>query len=711
MQNTKHQVAQHLLRPEDARLTTGGGQYVSNLSAVSVAVFVRSSHAHADMTVDTHAAQQINGVLGVFTAADCSTLTLPTPNDLNGDITLNLLPQPCVLANGVVTSVGQPMVIVVANTLAAAQAAADAVVIHYTVKPLGSSVRVASIQYVSPAPFQPNVANPNVANPTAADITVTITHKQPRVVALAMEPRGVVARWANKTLTVHLPTQTPSRARSNIATALGLAESQVRVITGDVGGAFGAKSSLHPEDLAVCWAAQRLQTAVQWHASRSDDMQAGTHGRGNTMTGSLSVDSVGKIQHLQARFEFELGAWLPYSAAIPARNAARITPGGYVQPSVDIIANATTNHAAAVNIYRGAGRPEAALFIERLIDAAAAKANIDPLALRLANMVPAAAMPYATATGEVLDSGDYPALLNRCAALFDYNAERALQAQRRQQDELVGIGVAFYTEPCGTGWESARVTLHADGTATVASGSSSQGQGHTTAFAAIAAPILGCEPHLITVLEGDTNTSPAGIGALASRSMAIGGNAVAQAATEVAARRAAGEALPITFDTRYTAAHEAWSYGCVMVRLTIDTDTGAPTIEKLVWVDDAGELISPALAKGQLMGGLAQGLGQALMERMVYDATGQLITGSLMDYAVPRATDMPAVTIESFHSTSNHKKLVQAKGVGEAGCIGVPAAILNAACDALREFQTSELSFPLTTERLWRAMRPLSIKD
>jgi len=255
-----------------------------------------------------------------------------------------------------------------------------------------------------------------------------------------------------------------------------------------------------------------------------------------------------------------------------------------------------------------------------------------------------------------------------------------------------------------------------DGRVQVASGSASQGQGHQTSYAAIAAEALGCDPALVTVIEGDTASCPAGIGALASRSMAIGGSAVLQAASAAARRRDAGELLPIVEDTVYTAAAEAWSYGCVIARMAIDPETGQPHIERLVWVDDAGRIISPLLAEGQLLGGLAQGLGQAMLERIVYDDEGQLLTGSLMDYAIPRADEMPPVELESLApststgtststSTSTQANLMGAKGVGEAGCIGVPAALMNAARDALAPLGECELQFPLTSEQLWRALQ------
>jgi carbon-monoxide dehydrogenase large subunit len=344
--------------------------------------------------------------------------------------------------------------------------------------------------------------------------------------------------------------------------------------------------------------------------------------------------------------------------------------------------------------------------METLVEQTARAAGMDPVELRRRNLVPASAMPYTTPTGEVFDSGDYLRALTQACERFDYEGQRQLQAQRRAQGEVVGIGVALYVEPCGTGWESAHVDWHEDGTVTVATGSPAQGQGHGTTYARIAAQALGLAPEAVTVLYGDTALCPPGVGALASRSTAIAGSAIVQACNELKTRHAGGEVLPLSAGGRFTAA-ESWSYGCVIARMSVDRDTGRPTIEQIVWADDAGHIVHPELAKGQLVGGLAQGLGQAMFEKLVYDDAGQLITGSLMDYAVPRADDMPAIDIHSFAIPSPNN-LLGAKGVGEAGCIGVPAALMNAARDALSPLGECPLQFPLTAEQFWRAMNGLA---
>ena len=628
------------------------------------------------------------------------------------------------LASHTLTCLGQPVAVVVAHTRQQAQAAAAQVVLRCDVLPAitdthGDSDRHGdSDSHGSPHTGHSTVPGPTTriqhrhgSLPSSSAHTAQVRITSPRVTAMAMEPRACSAQWHadSGSLTVWLGSQTPSRARADLAQALNVPHSQVRVICPDVGGAFGAKASVSPEDLLVALTAQHLQAAVRWTATRSEDFAAGMQGRGSQLEGQLQLDAQGHFIGLSAQLQFALGTWLPFSAVVPLRNAARILPGPYRVAALDVQGQATQAHAAPVNIYRGAGRPEAALLMETLVEQAARQAGIDPVALRLKNLIAATDMPYTTPSGEVLDSGDYAALLRQACEKFDYTAERQQQAERRARGEWVGIGVALYVEPCGQGFESARVTLHSDGRVTVASGAPAQGQGHVTTFAQIAAEALGCDASQVTVLMGDTDHCPDGTGALASRSTAIGGSAIVQACRSVRALRASGATYPIVMEERFTS-DEAWSCGCVMARMGLDPDTGHPKVERLVWADDAGHIVNPTLAHGQLVGGAAQGLGQAMLERLVYDAQGQLITGSLMDYAVPRADDMPPIEITSLHTPSPNN-LLGAKGVGEAGCIGVPAALMNAARDALSPLGECALHFPLTSEQLWRAMQDHFEKD
>lgn len=697
------------LRREDPALLTGRGTYTGDVLCPGTlhAVFVRSPMPHGRVrAVDTHGAEGAPGVVAVLTAATLTTLGqavwMPQPNPL---LPITYAPQMDVLARDVVSYVGQPVALVVARSQAEAQHAAQKV--QLDIEPLTpvldfagtESVTQVSHQFEDAARVQPAVTT---------SINCKVELDVPRVLALSMEPRGMLAQWVHasddspESLNVWLGTQSPSRAQADIAAALVWPEARVRVISGHVGGAFGAKSSVCPEDLAIVLAARLLRASVRWQSTRSEEFTSGMHGRGARLKGSLSLSDDGHFDTLSADLRFTVGAWLPFSAVAPLRNAARILPGPYRVAKLDVQGSAGLSHSAPVTIYRGAGRPEAALLMETLVDQAARAAGMDPVELRRRNLVPASAMPYTTPTGEVFDSGDYLRALTQACERFDYEGQRQLQAQRRAQGEVLGIGLALYVEPCGTGWESAHIDWHEDGTVTVATGSPAQGQGHGTTYARIAAQALGLSPEAVTVIYGDTALCPPGVGALASRSTAIAGSAIVQACNELKARRAAGEALPLSAGGRFTAA-ESWSYGCVIARMSVDRDTGRPTIEQMVWADDAGHIVHPELAKGQLIGGLAQGLGQAMFEKLVYDEAGQLITGSLMDYAVPRADDMPAIDIQSFAIPSPNN-LLGAKGVGEAGCIGVPAALMNAARDALSPLGECPLQFPLTAEQFWRAM-------
>ena len=689
-----------LLRREDNALLRGAGRFGQDVALPNAChiAFVRSPQAHAQVLgIDTEAAQQMDGVLAVLTSTELGPHTLPTHNPLLPVQQDTAFP---LLAQDRVAYVGQPVAVVVARSRDVALEAARAV--NVSLQALPPSNDFASEEATT------RTQHHHGAMPAHSTHVVHTQIRSPRVSAMPMEPRACSAQvhdaQANSPhrITVWLGTQTPSRAQADVARVLQIPPEQVRLISPDVGGAFGAKASVSPEDLLTALTAHHLQRNVQWLASRSDDFVAGMQGRGSVLEGRLHVNAQGVLEGLWARLHFTLGAWLPFSAVVPLRNAARILPGPYTLQHIDIEGLATRAHAAPVNIYRGAGRPEAALLMETLIEQAARLCDIDPVVLRLRNLIPKEAMPYTTPTGEVLDSGNYALALHKACEEFGYNRARFEQTTRRREGEMVGIGMALYVEPCGQGWESARVTLHEDGRVTVASGTPAQGQGHVTTFAQLAADTLGCAPSQVEVHLGNTELCPAGTGALASRSTAIGGSAIVQACRTVLARQAQGEALPITAEERFTA-NEAWSYGCVIAQMRIDVDTGTPTIERISWVDDAGHVLQPQLVHGQLIGGAAQGLGQAMMERLVYDDQGQLITGSLMDYAIPRADNMPPIHIRSMH-THSPNNLLGAKGVGEAGCIGVPAALMNAARDALSPLGEFDLQLPLTSEQLWRVL-------
>jgi carbon-monoxide dehydrogenase large subunit len=744
-----------LPRREDDALVAGRGCYVDDLSPAGCVhlVFVRSPWPRARiLSVRLDEAQAMAGVLGVFTGEDLAAVPSLAVNQIHPG--MHVPPHPILARNGV-NAVGEPVVAVVAESLEAARDAAELVEIEYDAQePVLDHGAHGDALFAEVPANEAYVRHWKSGDTDAAfagaDVVVRTQMRQPRVSAAPMEPRAVLASWdaGPGELTVWVGTQSPHRARIDIARGLALPEAQVRVIVPDVGGAFGSKASLYVEDICVAWAARRLRRPVKWTAMRGEDLMAATHGRGIDAEAELAVRRDGTLLGLRARVRCALGHWMPFSGAVPGWNAARILPGPYLLNTIDIGLRGSLSNAAGVGIYRGAGRPEAALLMERLMDEAARELGIDPLELRRRNVIPAERFPYTTATEQVLDSGNYGRILEAAAQLAGYAQLREEQARRRAAGELFGVGISLYVEPCGFGWESARVRIEPDGSVTAATGSSDQGQGHKTAFGQIAAQILGVPMHAVRLRDGDTRHAPPGVGALASRSIAIGGSALAKAAQEVRDRGVAlaaqllgvsseevvgaeggfavagrpgttvgwaalaalasaeqdkAGALPLEADVVLHSDGEAWSYGCCIAAVSIDADTGELRTEKLAWVDDAGLIINPLLAEGQLRGGLAQGIGQALMEAIIYDENGQLLTGSFMDYAIPRADDIPDVAIEKM-STPAVTNPLGAKGVGESGTIAVPPALLNAALDALAPRGVRHLEMPLTRETLWRAM-------
>ena len=739
-----------LHRREDARLLTGGGRYVADVSIARCLsmVFVRSPCPRAKIRAfHEEAARAVSGVVTLYTGRDLAGLPPPRVNPVLRDVDSPDWP---ILARDQLRFVGQPVVAIVAETEAAALEAADRVEVDF--EPLEPICDPEAA--VRACPLFPETTS-NVAAETSwrtgdpltafdeAAVITEVTIRHPRVAPAPLEGRATLAQWdtTSKRLTVWTGSQTPHRARDDIARALGLDPGRVRVIAPDVGGAFGMKASIYPEDVAVAFAARDLRRPVRWIARREEDFLAASHGRGAVSRGRMAFDTSGRILALRVILTFPLGAWLPFSTLVPAWNAVRILPGPYAIDHVEVHVRTVLTNTAPVGIYRGAGRPEAAMVLERLADAGARKLGLDPALLRRRNLVTARTLPLVRTNGTVLDSGDYPALLDNVWTLADYEHARRRQSRRRAQGELVGLGWSFYVEPCGQGWERASVTLESEGGFIVAAGSSAQGQGRETAFAQIAAHELAVSPDAISIVQGDTGAVPDGIGALASRSTAIGGSALQQAARALVekARRLGARLLnvspssvvqdhggfsvagmpqravswsrigasagePLHADATYTADGEAWGCGCCLVQVSVDRSTGRMTLERLDYVDDAGAVVNPLLVDGQIVGGIAQGIGEALLERIVYDADGQMLTGSLMDYALPRAGDMPVIRLDRM-STPSPFNTLGAKGVGEAGTIGAPPAIVNAALDALAPLGVEHVDMPLTPERIWRAIR------
>ena len=756
-------VGRPMKRREDRRLLLGAGTFVDDLRpahGLSVA-FVRSPHGHATVArLDVGAARAAAGVIAVITGADVRHLG---PMPVNRAIPDMKVPPHPILADGVVHASGEPVAAVVAETALAAVDAAELVAVDY--EPIAAAVEPeAALAPGAVALFKEVEGNRcfrrvlKAGDPDAAFARathrVTLRIAQERIAAVAMEPRAVVASFdaATEELTLWVSCQAPFRIRGEIARLLGLPESHVRVIAPDVGGGFGVKTGPYREEVLLAWLAVRLRRPLRWVATRREDFPTTNQARGSVSESELALDADGRILGLRARIVSPLGASLMNAAAGSPWNHARLLPGAYVVPSCDITLEGALTNSAPVAAYRGAGRPEACFAIERVMDTAARALKLDPAELRRRNLITPDRFPFRTITGQSYDSGNYPEALERALVTARYGELRRAQEARRARGEVVGIGIVSYVEPCALGWESGSVKVERSGRVTAITGSSAHGQGHETTFAQVVADALGVTPDDVTVAHGDTRSGPEGFGTFGSRSTALGGGALVEAATVVrdkgrriaaklleagvedvvtatggfhvigapqktvawrdvaSAAYAGGAALPagdtpgLESSSYFQAEAEVWSFGAVVAVVAIARDTGQLAIESLVWVDDAGTIVNPLLAEGQLHGSLAQGLGQAAMEQIVHDEHGQLLTATLMDYAIPRADDMPAVTIEKMHTPSPRNPL-GAKGLGEAGCIAIPPALVNAVVDALAPFGVTHVDMPLTAEKLWRAMQ------
>lgn len=755
----KFGVGQSVRRKEDDPLLRGGGRYVADHQPAGAlhAVVVRSPHAHARFMLDAAKVRSMPGVRLVLTGVDTAKLgPLPMQAGIEGiDI---WSPPHLVLAKDEVHHVGDAVAFVVADTLPQARDAADALEVNWQPSPhvVGAMAALEkdAPQVWAKAPgnlaFETTLGDERATAAAfkSAAKTVSLTIVNQRLVTNYLDTRGAIAEYdaAEDRVTLTLGSQGSHAVRDTLAAdVLRIDPGKLHVVTRDVGGGFGTKLFTYREYALVILAAQRLRRPVRWIAERIEHFLGDAQGRDNVTTARLALDDKGRFLALDVDLVADMGAYLSaYAPYIPYLGAG-MSPGVYDIPACFVRVRGVYTHTVPVDAYRGAGRPEAAYVIERLVDAAAHELGIAPDALRRRNFIKPKAMPYATATGKVYDSGDFAAHLARAQALADWDGfnKRATAAKRRGL--IRGIGLSTYIEACGTmGPDVATIMLDADGGVTALMGSQSSGQGHATAYAQIIADRLGIAPEMVRVIQGDTDRIATGTGTGGSSSIPCGGASLASASEKLAenlkalaataleagtgdlelvdgAVRVVGtdravsladlakrpEATPDKLKAADAFAPQAPTYpnGTHVAEVEIDPATGATRIVNYVVVDDFGETINPELLAGQVHGGTVQGIGQALMEQTVYDPdSGQLVTASLMDYALPKAGDMPSFAFET-HNVPCLNNPLGVKGAGEAGAIGSCPAVVNAIVDALwRAYRIGHIDMPATSPRIWAAI-------
>jgi len=746
-------------RVEDPVLVAGKGCYVDDirLPEMLYLAFLRTTYPHAKIvSINTNAAKAIAGVLAVITGEDVKQLNIPVAPMVQDQ---QIPPHP-LLARGAVHEAGVAVAAVVAQSHALAEDAASAIEVEYEALP---SVIDAEKALEPGAPLAREELKSNIcyiATKKGGDVDKAFAQAEhicrmhiasPRQVALAIEPRGIVVKpETTGDLTVWLSTQAPHRVRGDLATALGFPEHKIRVIAPDVGGGFGSKGPLYREYVLACHLALKLGRPIKWIATRSEDFVTTIQGRDQAMTSELALKKDGTILGLKVRVVANLGAYLYSSTAGPPQRMMGMAPGSYQIQNCHVEVVAVFTNTTPTGPYRGAGRPESVLNIERLIDKAAKELGLDRLAIRRKNFIRPEQFPYKTGVGVEYDSGDYEKSLTEAMRLSDYDKLIRERDLARARGELVGVGVSTFVEPSGgAGFESGTVRVERTGEITVLTGSSSHGQGHETSYAQVIADKMHVSMDHVAIRHGDTMAVQQGVGTFGSRSMVMGGGSMTLAAERVIqkARRIAAhlvEAAPedmmqtdggfavagvpdkkVTWRQIAAAAYggrvppgmepglqetvffdprrEAWGFGAHVAMVRIDRETGKPTIEKLVLVDDCGVIINPMIVEGQVHGGVAQGLGEALREQMLFGDEGQVLTGTLMNYAVMRAGDMPQLTLGET-VTPNPFNPLGVKGVGEAGTNGAPPAVANAMMDALAPLGIDHIDMPYTAPKLWETI-------
>src|SRR5690349_468982 len=761
---TKFGIGQAITRREDQRLLTGTGQYIDDMHLPNEAhvIFVRSPHARARIkSVDVSAARSAPGVLTVLTGKDLAGEGIgafPIPPGLKRADGKDMTAPPYYpLAVDEARFVGEAVAAVVAQTRGQAEDAAEQVIVDYEELPpvitIDGALAANAAQIWADAPR--NIAAEtqfgdkqacDAALKRAQHVAKVHIYNQ-RLVPVTMEPRGSIGEYdtASGRYILHTSCQNPAGLQKGLAEAiLNVPADKVRVRVYDVGGGFGMKTMLYPEDCVCVIAARKLGRPVRWRATRSEEFLVGTHGRDQINDAELALDADGKILGMRIRIVGNVGAYgASPGAIIVVAVGPKVITGVYHIPALDLRAQAVLTHTNIVSAYRGAGRPEAIYLMERLMDQAAADLRMDQAELRRRNLIPPTAMPYTTPMGEVFDSGDFPNIMNRILQAADWKGYEQRRAQSKARGKLRGRALSSFLEWTGVVHEET-IELHveADGRILVYTAMQAMGQGIETSYVQILAETLDVDPERITIVQGDSDVAQ-GLGSMGSRSLYIGGSAMLTASQETIekGRQLAAETLEvagpdvvyqggrfsvagtdlgidlfelasrqpqrrIAIVTNQKVGGVSWPNSCHVCEVEIDPETGITQIVRYTTVDDVGRVVNPLIVAGQVHGGIAQAVGQAMLEDARYDAqTGQLITGSFLDYCVPRADDLPSFSTSTDQSQPCKINPLGAKGVGELGTVGGTPTVVNAIIDALRPLGVQHIDMPATAERVWRAIQ------
>ena len=771
----KYGVGQPVRRKEDDTLVRGKGKYTDDFSLPRqvYAWIVRSSHAHGIIRgIDTTVAKSMPGVLGVWTGADLASANygpflcaLPLKSrDGSPLVQTNRL----ALSSDKVRYVGDPVAFVVAETPAQARDAAEAVELDIDALPAVTNARDAA-QPDAPQLYDhiPNnvaldyhygdTAKLDAAFASAAHV-IRLDMVNSRIAVVPMEPRVAIGAYDKESerFTIQVPTQGVSGNRTTLAKILNVPAEKVRILTANVGGSFGMKNINYPEYICILHAAKALGRPVKWTDERSTSFLSDSHGRGQIIHGELALDTEGKFLAVRLNGYGDLGAYITGVSPGPlSLNTGKNLASVYRTPLLGVDIKTVLTNTTLMGAYRGAGRPEANYFMERLIDRAAKEMGIDRLTLRKRNFIKPAQLPFAAASGVTYDSGDFHGVFNKALEISDHANFAKRKKESRKNGKLRGIAVGSYLEvtapPSG---ELGKITFEPDGSVKLTTGTLDYGQGHATPFAQVLSAQLGVPFERITLEQNDSDLVRFGNGTGGSRSITATGTAIVESSALVIAKgkqaaahlmeasegdiefadgrftiagtdRSIGimelahrlrqgdmpEDVPSSLDVDHSTKDipSTFPNGCHVVEVEIDPETGVVRIVRYCAVNDFGIIVNPMIVAGQLHGGVAQGIGQALMEEVHYDSSGQPITGSLMDYAMPRAGDVPAMAIGDHPSPAKSNPL-GTKGCGEAGCAGSLVCIVNAVIDALAEYGVTEIDMPLTSERVWRAIQDAKVR-